>query len=44
MRALIGGNFRTEFDTGRIIGRFTNNADAPPPAAGPAEVDDDWSF
>jgi len=44
VRSLIGGAFTPRHTDGRVVGRFTNNVDAPAPVAGPATVDDDWDF
>jgi hypothetical protein len=44
VKSLVGGGFTTRHEDGRIIGRFTNNGDAPAAAPVAAEVDDDWDF
>lgn len=44
VRALVGGAFVTRHTDGRIVGRFTNNAEAPAATTAAAAVDDDWDF
>jgi hypothetical protein len=44
VRALMGGAFVTRHTDGRIVGRFTNNAEAPAATTAAAAVDDDWDF